>query len=82
MGREDPMEKGMATHSSNHAWEAHKTRSRVGYSPWGRKASETSEQVNNDSKVTLVFHCESLQYSMLSTRELVSRLMSYLSETD
>ena len=31
---EDPLEKGMATHSSILAWENHGERSLVGYSPW------------------------------------------------
>ena len=36
-GREDPLEKGMATHSSILAWESHEDRSLAGCSPWGRK---------------------------------------------
>ena len=35
MGQEDPMEKGMATHSSILAGEFHGQRSLVVYSPWG-----------------------------------------------
>ena len=38
LGREDPLEKEMATHSSILAW-----RSLVGYSPWGCKESDTTE---------------------------------------
>ena len=35
LGREDPLEKGMATHSSNLAWESHGQKgSLMGYSPW------------------------------------------------
>ena len=33
LGQEDPLEKGMATHSSIFAW-----RNLEGYSPWGRKS--------------------------------------------
>ena len=36
-GQEDPLEKEMAAHSSTFAWEIPRTRSLVGYSPWGRK---------------------------------------------
>ena len=36
--QEDPLEKGMATHSSILAWESHGQRSLVGYSPWGHKS--------------------------------------------
>ena len=37
LGREDPLEKGKATHSSILAW-------RIPYSPWGRKESDTTER--------------------------------------
>ena len=45
-GQEDPLEKGMATHSSILAWKLPWTedkRSLVGYSPWGHKESDTTE---------------------------------------
>ena len=35
LGQEDPMEKGMATHSSILAW--------GGYSPWNHKKLDTTE---------------------------------------
>ena len=41
LGWEDPLEKGMATHSSILVFlpgEFHGQRSLVGYSPWGRRA--------------------------------------------
>ena len=37
LGWEDPLEKGMATHSSICAWKIPWTESLVGYSPWGHK---------------------------------------------
>ena len=40
LGWEDPLEKEMATHSSTLAW---KIPWMVGYSPWGRKESDTPE---------------------------------------
>ena len=43
---EDPLEKEMATHPSVLARESHGQRSLVGYSPWGRKESDTTEQIN------------------------------------
>ena len=44
LGLEDPLEEGMATHSSILAWRnPHGQRSLVGYSPWGRKESDTTE---------------------------------------
>ena len=44
LGQEDPLETGVATHSSILAWgvfqpgESHGQRSLVGYSPWGLKS--------------------------------------------
>ena len=44
LGREDPLEKGIATHSSVLAWKTPWTeRSLAGYSPWGHKESATTE---------------------------------------
>ena len=43
LGREDPLEKGMATHSSIFAWKIHGQRSLAGHSPYGQKESDTSE---------------------------------------
>ena len=43
LGREDPVEKEMATHSGILAWRIHGWRSLVGYSPRGHKESETTE---------------------------------------
>ena len=37
LGREDLLEKEMATHSSIHAWESGGQRTLVDYNPWGRK---------------------------------------------
>ena len=41
--RGDPLEEGMATHSSILAWEILWSESLVGYSPWGHKELDTSE---------------------------------------
>ena len=43
LGWEDPLEKGMATHSSILAGESHGQSSLVGYSPWSCKESGTTE---------------------------------------
>ena len=43
LGQEDPLEKGMATHSSVLASQSHGQRSLVGYSPWGCKESDMTE---------------------------------------
>ena len=52
LSREDPLEKGMATHSSILALEIPWQRSLVGYSPWGHKESDTTEQLASNNEVT------------------------------
>ena len=42
---EDPLEKGMATHSSILAGEFHGQRRLVSYSSWRRKESDTTERL-------------------------------------
>ena len=50
LGQEDPLEKGMATHSSILAWEILQ-RSLVGYSPWGCRVGHDWE--TNSSTLSL-----------------------------
>ena len=45
LGREDFPEKGVLTYSSILPGEFHGQRSLVGYSPWGRKKSDMTEQL-------------------------------------
>ena len=48
LGWEDPLEKEMATHSSILAWRIPWTEEPDGlYSPWGRRESDTTEQLTN-----------------------------------
>ena len=44
LGWEDPLEKGMATHSSILAWKNPWTEEPGGYSPWGRKEQDMTER--------------------------------------
>ena len=47
LGWEDPLEDSMATHTSILAWRIpHGQKSLVGYSPWGRKESDMTEQLS------------------------------------
>ena len=46
LGWEDLLEKAMATHSSILAWKIHGQRNLIGYSPWGRKEVDTTEQLH------------------------------------
>ena len=43
---EDPLEEGMATHSSILAWSPHGHRGLAGYSPWGRKELDMTERLS------------------------------------
>ena len=43
LGWEDPLEEGMAIYFSILAWESHGQRSLVGYSSWGSKESDMTE---------------------------------------
>ena len=44
--QEDPLEKGMASHSIFLPGESHGQRSLVGYNPWGHKELDTTEQLS------------------------------------
>ena len=46
LGWEDPMEEGMATHSSILAWRIPIDRRLAGYSPWVCKKSDTTERLS------------------------------------
>ena len=45
LGQEDSLEKGMATHSVFLTEKSHGPKSRAGYSPWGHKELNTTEQL-------------------------------------
>ena len=45
LGWEDPLEKGMATHSSVLVWRIPWTKDLVGYSPWDHKESDLTEKL-------------------------------------
>ena len=47
LGREDPLEKEMAAHSRFLLAEFRGERNLLGYSPWGRKESDTTEQLTH-----------------------------------
>ena len=49
LGQEDPLEKGMATHSSVLAWEIPWTKEPGGYSLWDHKESQLSKRAHTHS---------------------------------
>ena len=57
LGQKDPLEKGMASHSSILAWRISGERSLAGYSPWGCKELDTTEQLskNNHSLISIYY---------------------------
>ena len=59
--QDDPLEKGMATHSSILAGESHRQRSLASYSPWGRKELDTTEQLTHKEVMIVRFLAESCQ---------------------
>ena len=48
LGWEDPLEEGMATHSSILSWRIPWTEEPGSYSPWGCNELDTTEQLNNN----------------------------------
>ena len=67
---EDPLEKGMAAHSSLLSWEFHGQRRLMGYSPQGHKELDTAEQ--------LTLHTPHvLNLSVILSEELWELLFSY-----
>ena len=50
LGQEDPLEKGMATHSSILAWRIPWIESMVDCSPWGHKESDMTEYTHSEKE--------------------------------
>ena len=61
-GSEDPLEKEMATHSDTLAAKSHGWRSLVGYSPWIRKESDTTEQLHFHFRIVFHSGCTNLHF--------------------
>ena len=59
LGWEDLLEKEMATHSSILAWKIPWTEKPGVYSPWGRKESDTTEQLHFHFRLTIIPKCSS-----------------------
>ena len=55
LGREDPLEQEMVTHSSTLPWRSHDRRSMVSYSSQGRKKQGTTEGLQSLSLATIYF---------------------------
>ena len=55
LGWEDPLEKGMAVQSAFLPGESHGQRSLAGYSPWGHKKLDTTEQLIHTRFTDLIY---------------------------
>ena len=58
LGWENPLEEGMGTHSSILTWNPHGRRSLAGYSPWGFKESDTTEQLSTAQHIVGLQHVD------------------------
>ena len=80
LGREDNLEKAMATHSSTLTWRIPGTE--AGYSPWGHKESDmTDRKIQNKTiliNLTFAFSGRALMQLSIS-RESPQPLKGYLS---
>ena len=57
LGQEDPLEKGMATHSSILAWRIPWTEEPGGLQPMGRKELDMTEQLTLSLFTFIVYYC-------------------------
>ena len=58
LGWDDPLEKGMAIRSSILAWRIPWTESMAGYSLWGCKGSDATEQLTHIVQHVLIEHVQ------------------------
>ena len=61
LGQEDPLEEGMATHSSILPGESHGQKSLVGYSPWGLKELDITEATYHACTLLALTNAKSLE---------------------
>ena len=78
LGWEDPLEKGKATHSSILAWTIPWTEELVGYSPYGRKESDMTEQLS----LSLCRYADDNAIMAESEEELKNHLMKVKEESE
>ena len=69
LGWKDPLEKGMATHSSILARRIQWTKSLVGYSPWNHKESDTAERLTLSDIANVFTETESRELGLFITND-------------
>ena len=70
LGWDDPLEEDMVTHSSILSWETHGQRILVGYYPWGRKDSGTTEAIEHSTIIKTNETPDMVMKSFLGWKEL------------
>ena len=58
LGRQDPLEEGMQTTLASLPGDSHGQRSLVGYSPWGHKESDTTDQLTLSLPQTILMYSQ------------------------
>ena len=76
LGREDPLEKEMAPHSSTLAWRIPWREEPVGYSPWGHKELDTTERLHflylENTETKLESHSKGMTFLFANTLKKIS----------
>ena len=68
--REDPLEKEMAIQSAFLPGESHGQRSLAGYSPWGLKKLDTTEQLIHTCFMDLIYLCISFTFRKIFNKKI------------
>ena len=72
LGREDPLEEEMATHSSILAWKSQEQRSLVGYSPWGSQRIRQNLATEQQQHTHTYIHIYTMEYcSVIKKNEIM-----------
>ena len=82
LGREDPLEKDMAPHSSILSWEIPLQRSLACYSPWGHKELDMTKRLSHTSLISISQSVQSLSRVRLFVTPWISAHQASLSITN
>ena len=66
LGQKDPLEKGMAIHSSILAWKSHGQKDLMSYSTWSRKELGTTEHTHTTHTYLLSFPGQSHEVAIMT----------------
>ena len=77
LGREDPLEKGMATHSCIIAWKIPWTEEPGGYSPWGRKELDMTERLTDTGRYSVMLTLSVMPRTRIFSQEKKYVFLNY-----